>query len=90
MTAIKEEILNKEEIAIYIINTMFKYYPNNIKERYNIEYNSDIVNILDNIGNRIGAVRNNETDYDRVYDRVLRDLREGYLGKVTFDRYEDR
>ena len=90
MTAIKEEILNKEEIAIYIINTMFKYYPNNIKERYNIEYNSNIVNILDNIGNRIGAVRNNETDYDRVYDRVLRDLREGYLGKVTFDRYEDR
>ena len=90
MTAIKEEILNKEEVAIYIINIMFKYYSDNIKVRYNISYDEDIVNVLDNIGKRIGAFRNNETDYDRVYDKVLRDLREGYLGRVTFDRYEDR
>ena len=90
MTAIKEEILNKEQVAIYVINTMFKYYSDNICERYNISYDEDIVVILDNIGKRIGAYRNNETDYDRVYDKVLLDLREGYLGKVTFDRYEDR
>ena len=90
MTAIKEEILNKEEVSIYVINIMFKYYENNIISRYNISYDEDIVNILDNIGKRIGAFRNNETDYDRVYDKVLRDLREGYLGRVTFDRYEDR
>ena len=69
---------------------MFKYYSDNICERYNISYDEDIVVILDNIGKRIGAYRNNETDYDRVYDKVLLDLREGYLGKVTFDRYEDR
>ena len=90
MTAIKEEILNKEEVSIYVINTMFKYYENNIISRYNISYDGDIVIILDNIGKRIGAFKNNETDYDRVYDKVLRDLREGYLGRVTFDRYEDR
>ena len=90
MTAIKEEILNKEEVSIYVINTMFKYYENNIISRYNISYDEDIVIILDNIGKRIGAFKNNETDYDRVYDKVLRDLREGYLGRVTFDRYEDR
>ena len=34
MTAIKEEILDLEEVAIYIINTMLKLYPNQIKERY--------------------------------------------------------
>ena len=90
MTAIKEEILNKEEVSIYVISTMFKYYENNIISRYNISYDEDIVIILDNIGKRIGAFKNNETDYDRVYDKVLRDLREGYLGRVTFDRYEDR
>ena len=90
MTAIKEEILNKEEVSIYVISTMFKYYENNIISRYNICYDEDIVIILDNIGKRIGAFKNNETDYDRVYDKVLRDLREGYLGRVTFDRYEDR
>ena len=28
---------------------------------------------------------NHETDYDKVYTVVLKDLREGYLGRVTFD-----
>ena len=85
MTAIKEEVLDLEDISIYIINTMFKYYPDNIKSRYNITNNDNIVETLDLIGKKIGAIRNNETDYDKVYDRVLKDLREGYLGKVTFD-----
>ena len=67
MTAIKEEVLDCEDIAIYIINT------------------GDIVDILDQIGKKIGAFRNNETDYDRVYKRVIKDLQDGYLGKVTFD-----
>ena len=35
MTAIKEEILDLEEVAIYIINTMLKLYSSQIKERYN-------------------------------------------------------
>ena len=85
MTAIKEEILDIEEVAIYIINTMLKLYPDNIINRYNLKDTTDIVNILDDIGKKIGAIRNKETDYDKVYVTVLRDLREGYLGKVTFD-----
>ena len=87
MTAIKEEILDIEEVAIYIINTMLKLYPDNIKNRYNLTDTSDIVIILDQIGKKIGAIRNKETDYDKVYATILKDLREGYLGKVTFDKY---
>ena len=87
MTAIKEEILDIEEVAIYIVNTMLKLYPDNIKNRYNLTDTSDIVIILDQIGKKIGAIRNKETDYDKVYTTVLKDLREGYLGKVTFDKY---
>ena len=87
MTAIKEEVLDLEDISIYIINTMFKYYPDNIKTRYNIDNNNDVVETLDLIGKKIGAIKNNEVDYDKVYDRILKDLREGYLGKVTFDNF---
>lgn len=92
MTAIKEEILDSEEVAIYIIKTMFKLYPQNIKERYNLnidnydEEETDIVDILDQIGKKIGAIKNRETDYEKVYTTILKDLREGYLGKITFDR----
>ena len=86
MTAIKEEILDLEEVSIYIINTMLKLYPKQIKERYNIDNIEDVVEILDKIGKKIGAIRNHETDYEKVYTTVLKDLREGYLGRVTFDR----
>ena len=87
MTAIKEEILDVEDISMYIIKTMFKLYPDNIISRYGVNDDEDIVNILDGIGKKIGAVKNGEVDYDRVYNKVLRDLRDGYLGKITFDRF---
>ena len=91
MTAIKEEILNKEDVCIYIINTMLKFYPDSFRKRYKLSEDiKDIVMILDHIGKNIGAFRNNETDYDKVYTTILKDLREGYFGGVTFDRYEDR
>ena len=85
MTAIKEEVLDSEDIAIYIIKKMLNDYPDSIKSRYSITNINDIVDILDEIGKKIGAIRNNETDYDRVYKRVIKDLQDGYLGKVTFD-----
>ncbi len=87
MTAIKEEVLDSEEVAIYIINTMLRLYPDNIKNRYNLTNEKDIVDILDRIGLKIGAIKNKETDYEKVYTTILKDLREGYLGKVTFDEY---
>ena len=89
-TAIKEEILNKEQIAIYIIQTLKKLYPKALEERYKLTDEEDIVEILDKIGKTIGAIKNNETDYEKVYTIILKDLREGYLGRVTLDRYEDR
>ncbi len=85
MTAIKEEILDLEEVSIYIIKKMLKLYPNNLKERYNLTNTSDIIDILDQIGRKIGALKNKEIDYDRVYNVIIKDLREGLLGKVTFD-----
>lgn len=91
MTAIKEEILNKEEVCIHIINKMIKLYPDSFKERYKLDnLDIDIVEVLDIIGKNIGAIRNKETDYEKVYTVILKDLREGYLGSVTFDEYEDR
>ena len=89
MSSIKEEILDNEDLAIYIINALLKLYPENITKRYNLTDTSDLVTVLDSIGKKIGAIRNKETDYDRVYNTVIKDLKEGYLGKITFDRIEE-
>ena len=89
MTAIKEEILDSEDIAIYVIKKMLLSYRDNIVNRYNITEEEDIVAVLDQIGKKIGAIRNNETDYDRVYQKVIKDLQDGYLGKITFDEIKE-
>ena len=88
MTAIKEEVLDTEDLAIYIIKKMLSEYKDNIVNRYNITSTEDVIEVLDQIGKKIGAVRNNETDYERVYKKVIKDLQDGYLGKVTFDNLE--
>ena len=49
----------------------------------------DIVDTLDEIGKNIGAIKNGETDYEKVYTTILKDLREGYLGRVTFDEFKN-
>ena len=38
---------------------------------------------------KIGAVKNGEVDYEKVYTIILNDLREGYLGRVTFDDFKN-
>ena len=89
MTAIKEEILDKESVAIYIINTLKEKYKEQFLNRYKIEDKEDIVEQLDEIGKKIGAIRSGEIDYEKVYTIILKDLREGAFGGITFDDYKD-
>jgi ribosome biogenesis GTPase A len=90
MSAIKEEILPLDEVATYILKTMATYYPNNLLERYGINNIDDnIINTLDIIGKKRGALlKGGDTDYQKVYNLIMKDLTEGHLGAVTFDRYE--
>ena len=90
MTAIKEEILNKEEVATYIINTYINYYRKYLDDRYQTNNCNTILDIFNQIGIKTGSRYKDEIDYDKVYTIIIKDLREGLLGKVTFDRYENR
>jgi len=82
--AIKDEILPIDEVVIYGINFLLKYHPRRLAERYQTEL-TDPIEILDHIGKMRGARRGGVTDYDRVFNAFLIDLRGGALGKVTFD-----
>lgn len=90
MSAIKEEILPIDDVTIYILETLSKYYPTALKERYGIDDvdHDDIVNTLDAIGKRRGAIlKGGYIDYKKVYNLIMRDLIDGAFGPVTFDRY---
>ena len=91
MAAIKEEILPIDEVAIYILNVLSKYYPVFLKERYDIDAidKDNIIDTLDIIGKKRGAIiKGGEIDYKKVYNLIMKDLTEGLLGPITFDRFD--
>lgn len=87
-SAIKEEILPIDDIAVYILDKMFKCYKDNLKERFTIEDFDidDVIPTYNIIGKKRGCIiSGGEIDYDKVSNIIIKDLREGKLGKVTFD-----
>ena len=88
MTAIKEEILPMDKVCFYILKKLSNEYPMLLNDRYgfsNFE-EDNIVECLELIGKKRGClVRGGEVDYDKVYQVVLRDLRDGLIGSITFD-----
>lgn len=90
LTAIKEEILPLDEVVEYIIRTLYKYYPNKLKERYGIESvdEDDITLSLDAIGKKRGClIKGGVVDYDKVLMVVINDIKDGNIKNITFDHY---
>lgn len=88
LTAIKEEILPLDEVAYYILETLSKYYPDVVKERYGIEVTEDFLETIEKIGRKRGCViRGGIIDEEKVYSIILQDIKEGYIKGITFDRY---
>lgn len=90
-SSIKEEILNLDSIACFILNKMYELYPSMLDERYGIEeLDPDMIEAYDTIAARRGALsRGGVSDYEKVSNLIVKDLKNGYFGKVTFDRLKD-
>lgn len=88
LSSIKGEIVNKEDLAIYLLRRLYELYPKLLEERYGIlKVEEDIIPTLDMIAKKRGAlIKGGEIDYEKVYSIVIRDIQEGYLGKITLDR----
>lgn len=88
LTAIKEEILPLYDVAEYILNTLYTYYPHILREKYNFEELSDnIIDDLEAIGKRRGClIKGGEIDYDKVVSIIINDLKSGNIKNITFDR----
>ena len=86
MSAIKSEILNIDELAVHILNMLYKYYPEMLAERYKVEEIDDIEEVYNIIGKSIGAYKNGEADYDRVSNKIVNDVKNEYIKGITFDR----
>ena len=88
LSSIKEEILNPDAIATFILKKLYQLYPDRLEDRYGIvELDEDLVEAYDMIAKKRGALsRGGVADYDKVSNIIIRDLKNGYFGNITFDR----
>ncbi len=89
-TAIKEEILPLEDVVIYILDFLHKYYPDILKETYKVEDISDTYEVFETIGKKKGfLMKGGYVDYDKVIDLIINDIKKGKVKGITFDRIEN-
>ena len=64
-------------------------YPELLKSRYNLTSLEDPLTIIEEIGNnRKILAKGGIVDLDKVYMVIIRDLKDGNLGAVTFDEVD--
>ncbi len=86
--AIKDEILNIDELSLALIRILVSDYPGALTGRYGeLDESVEPVKILEQIAvNRNCVSRGNELDYSRAAALILDDFRSGKTGRITLER----
>lgn len=86
--AIKDEIMDIEELAFNLVKRLQLHYGDNLKERYKItEINEDPLETLNAIARKRGClVKGGEIDYNRIAVILLDEFRGGKIGNISLER----
>ncbi|KSU62496.1 ribosome biogenesis GTPase YlqF [[Bacillus] enclensis] len=89
--AIKDTILNLQDIALFGLNFLEANYPERLKDRYSLdEIPEEILAKFDAVGKKRGCLMaGGEVDYDKTSEVIIRDIRNVQLGPMTFDKIEE-
>lgn len=89
--AIRDEILNMDEIAAFAMRRLISDYPQNIKEHYGIEVHDDPYQMIEDIGRSKNLIKtNDEVDYKRAVEFFIRELRDDQCGRITWEWVHDQ
>ncbi|MGF9856377.1 ribosome biogenesis GTPase YlqF [Priestia endophytica] len=85
--AIKDTILNLQDVAVYALRFLQERYESRLEDRYGVtERYEEIVDLFDFIGTKRGCLMGGGiVDYDKTAELVLREIRADRLGPLTFD-----
>lgn len=89
--AIKDTILNLQDVAVYALRFLEREYPDRLKDRYRLGIiHDDIVELFNEIGKFRGCLKGGgEVDYDKVAELIVREVRTEKFGPLTFERPRD-
>lgn len=88
MTAIKEEILSVDMIAVHILRMLNDYYKDILLNNFGIEEYNDscVVECFEQISRFKNIPVNGDVDYDRVSLVILNSIKQEKIKGITFDR----
>ena len=87
--AIREDILPNEQLGEMLISYLKEHYPNALKERFGIEEITDRLTVLNQIAERRKIVNGvGENDLLRAESLLLKEFKDGLLGRITLEWYE--
>jgi ribosome biogenesis GTPase A len=89
--AIKDTLLNLQDLVIFSIRFLAEHYPERLKERYKLDaVPENVVEMFDHIGVLRGCLRaGGVVDYDKVSELIIREIRSEQFGPLTFERPRD-
>lgn len=90
--AIKDEIMDIENLAYRFIEKVNSIDKNILKSRYNLsqDYYDSTLNLMDEIAKNRGAIlKRNEIDYFKVSNLIIDDFRKVKLGRITLETVDD-
>ena len=80
--SIREEILPNEDLAVYLIKYLNKFYPRSLEGRFGILDLSNFEEVI----NQICAKRALLSDYERAYAILLKEFKDGQFGRISLER----
>ena len=83
--SIREEILPNQDLALYLIKYLKNNYPDSLKERFDIADLSSFDEVTSQICKKRGLITNGEYDANRAYILLLKEFRDGKLGRITLE-----
>ncbi|MCY7748263.1 ribosome biogenesis GTPase YlqF [Bacillus inaquosorum] len=86
--AIKDSIINLQDVAVFGLRFLEEHYPERLKERYSLdEIPEDIAELFDAIGEKRGCLMSGGLiNYDKTTEVIIRDIRTEKFGRLSFEQ----
>lgn len=89
--SINDEILNRDELALELVNVLNRRYPGVLAERYQLENagDCDTTQVLEQVARQRSCLaKGGELDLPKASRLLLDDFRSGRLGRITLEEPE--
>ena len=89
--SINDEILNRDELALELVNVLNRRYPGVLAERYQLENagDCDTIQVLEQVARQRSCLaKGGELDLPKAARLLLDDFRSGRLGRITLEEPE--